>query len=947
MNQKPNLTPDAALQAPNTVSEAATGPAPRFLAFRTRKANPAEAETIRPVGQVRAAVGRHGGRMLLGAVNTLAVAGIAALGFSYAERPWPLLPTGTRPAALAPQAVTPPKQSATLLEAPRGDSPVPVSGPPAASDASAASSAATLPAPIKPDPAVVRPRAELAKADAGKPPIATPTPAASPTAAPAVAEAPPASPAVTSPAPGLPAPASPPAPPTTTGAANADATKTADAAKTADPPKTTEPAAAPTQPRFSEPLQPSNKQPASETAYVTAVDELIAPIRALSVTVEDATHVRDAFAAGSNAQVIKSHRDQIKDPVARKLVGWHLLKAGAGTGREIRAFLAANPDWPNRDLLTQRAEEYIFMTGGAAKDIKAFFADQEPRTAIGLAALASALLAEQDEAGAAKLAAQAWRTGDISPSLENGFVDRFGKLLTADDHKWRLDRLLMDDQRWEGDRKDRAAVIRRVIAFLSEAERAKANARLAVFLRAADANKLMAALPADAATSPKADWGFAFSLAQWHRRAGRLAEARQILLDAPVDAALAVSLDDWWEERRLMAYEMLKAGEAAQAYALVKEPGDLPGVNARKDAAFTAGWIALRHLKDAKAAERHFTDLAKAADGPQSRARAAWWLAKTHEALGDTAAAKLQYEAAAKNLDTFYGLLSIQALEPERTELKTPPPRLATAAEAEQFAARDAVKAVVIARRSGLDASITRALLVALRNASTSEAEHAMIAHLAEAIGDTQMSVRLAKASVARGYNLLTYAYPVHPMPAYQPLRAPPEPAFLLGVARQESEFSQSTKSGAGAKGLLQVMTVTAQHICKDYKIKCEIDRLMTDKSYNAMMASAYLGDRMDEFTGSYVLTLSGYNAGPGRTRQWIREFGDPRDPAVDPVDWINRIPFEETREYVQKVLANIQIYRSRLGEDATALRITQDLRRNAPSSKRVGSGAAAATAEN
>jgi soluble lytic murein transglycosylase len=159
-------------------------------------------------------------------------------------------------------------------------------------------------------------------------------------------------------------------------------------------------------------------------------------------------------------------------------------------------------------------------------------------------------------------------------------------------------------------------------------------------------------------------------------------------------------------------------------------------------------------------------------------------------------------------------------------------------------------------------------------------------------------------------------------------LRKPPETAFLLGIARQETEFNSLTVSGAGAKGLLQVMTVTAQHVCRDYKIKCDIKRLLSDPAYNTMMGSAYIGDRMQDFTGSYVLTLAGYNAGPGRARQWIREFGDPRDPAIDPIDWIERIPIQETREYVAKVLANVQVYRARLGEANVAVRLDKDLMR-------------------
>ena len=174
--------------------------------------------------------------------------------------------------------------------------------------------------------------------------------------------------------------------------------------------------------------------------------------------------------------------------------------------------------------------------------------------------------------------------------------------------------------------------------------------------------------------------------------------------------------------------------------------------------------------------------------------------------------------------------------------------------------------------------------------------------------------------------NLLVYAYPVHPFPAYAPLRTPPEMALMLGIARQESEFNMQTVSGAGARGILQVMPVTARHVCGDYKIKCDLARLLTDNAYNTMMASAYIGDRMGEFQGSYVLAIAGYNAGPGRARQWIREFGDPRDPKVDVVDWIHRIPFEETREYVQKVLSNLQVYRARLGSGPTPIRIEEDL---------------------
>lgn len=665
----------------------------------------------------------------------------------------------------------------------------------------------------------------------------------------------------------------------------------------------------------------------SETESIARFDQFVAPVRDMAPSVEDAVRIRDAFASGGNVAKMRELRSEITDPLGKKLVEWQLLRNGAGSARDIRAFAVANPDWPNRDLLFQRAEEQLFAGGGAAADIKAFFKGGEPRTSMGEAALASAYLVENNEAEAAKLASKVWRDGDIPTSLETGFIERFGKLLREADHKWRLDRFLADDGRYEAERRDRAAVIRRVIPFLSSGERAKAQARLAVFMRTADADKLLGALPADAATAPVPDWGFALQLSQWHRRAGRIKDAAAILKDAPVDAAKIVSPDDWWDERRVTAYELLKTGDYATAYEIVRAPGDL-SVNPRKDAAFLAGWIALKHLGKAEDALKHFRDLEQAADGPLSRGKAGFWLARAYERLGQKDKAAEALVIAAKNPDTFYGMMAQQAMEPGRSRITISPPQSPSEQEAAAFVQRDAVKAVVLARKAGVDQSVTRVFLTHLRNTAKTEPELALLAHLAEALGDTQMAVRIGKSGIARGMNLVTYAYPLHAMPLYQPLRPAPEQAVLLGVARQESEFNTATVSGAGARGLLQVMPVTAQHVCKDYKIKCEIDRLGRDPAYNLMMASAYIGDRMDEFNGSYVLTLAGYNAGPGRARQWIREFGDPRDPSVDPIDWVHRIPFEETREYVLKVLSNIQMYRARLGDEANALKLASDLRR-------------------
>ncbi|SFV28573.1 lytic transglycosylase domain-containing protein [Hyphomicrobium facile] len=663
----------------------------------------------------------------------------------------------------------------------------------------------------------------------------------------------------------------------------------------------------------------------AEKDQLRKFDAALAPLLSISPDSADVEALRQAIAAvrANDIGRFMEAKEKINDPVVRKLADWIRLRAGLGEPPEFQKFLKDNPAWPDRPTLTQRFEEALFTHGGTAKTIKSYFPNTLPETGAGYAALASANLADGKTEEARKLAAQAWREMSIPPSLENGFLDRFGSLLSPADHKWRFDRLVTDDVRYAGNRADRVALAHRLIPLLPESERKRATARLAVFNRASNAQALMNALP----PGSRDDTGLAFHKAQLLRKAGKTEEAAAIILAIPPNPDKIAALDEWWAERRELAYGALKLGNAKLAYDLVKDAGPL-SVNPRKDQTFLAGWIAFRYLNKADVAQRHFKDMATAADGPLSRAKAAYWLGRVADARGDKPEALKQYRAAAKNPDTFHGLLSMQMLEPNRSSLEMSPPAYPAADQIQKLLSSDAARALVIARKANLQREITRTLLAGLRNSANTEAEVAMVAYLADALGDPQMSLRISKVAIGKGQNLLTYGYPLKPFPGYAPLRAPPELPLLLGIARQETEFDPQTVSGAGAKGLLQVMTPTAHHVCRDYKIKCSIPRLLSDPPYNVMIASAYIADRMDDFGGSYVLGLAGYNAGPGRARQWIRENGDPRDPNVDTIDWIERIPITETREYVTKVLANIQIYRARLGMK-NPLRLKQDLLRD------------------
>lgn len=661
---------------------------------------------------------------------------------------------------------------------------------------------------------------------------------------------------------------------------------------------------------------------AAEKAQLRKLGSALDPLLSLAPDPADLAALRDAATAvrSKDMNAFAAAQAKISDRVGRTLSDWIRLRDGLGDPEEFQTFLRENRSWPDRSTITEGFEEALFTHGGSAKTIRSYFATSKPETGAGYAALASANLAEGNAAEARKLASKVWREMSIPPALENGFLDRFGNLLTPADHKWRFDRLVTDDVRYAGNRKDRVALAKRLIPLLPASERKKAAARVAVFDKASNARVLMNALPEGAEN----DAGLAFHRAQLLRKTGKIEEAAEIILSVPPDPKKIVALDEWWAERRELAYGALKLQKPELAYNLVKDAGPIT-VNPRKEQTFLAGWIAFRYLKKPAVAERHFKDMVAAADGPLSAAKAHYWLGRVEAARGDKAGAAEHYRLAAENRDTFHGLLAMQMLEPGRTRFEISPPSDPTAGQIRKLLSSDVAHALVLAQKAGLSREITRTLLAGLRNEAQTEAEVGMVAYLAEELGDPQMSLRIAKIAIAKGQNLLTYGYPLKPFPGYTSLRQPPELALVLGIARQETEFDTQIVSGAGAKGLLQVMPATARHVCRDYKIKCQLGRLLSDPQYNVMIGSSYVADRMDDFDGSYVLGIAGYNAGPGRAREWARDFGDPRDPSVDPVDWIERIPISETRDYVTKVLANIQIYRARLGIK-NPLRLQQDL---------------------
>ena len=432
-------------------------------------------------------------------------------------------------------------------------------------------------------------------------------------------------------------------------------------------------------------------------------------------------------------------------------------------------------------------------------------------------------------------------------------------------------------------------------------------ARVAVIREATNAGAALAAVP----TSQRSDPGYLFATVEHLRKKDKLAEAAAIILKAPRDAESLVDTDAWWNERRIVARDLLDAGRTRDAYRVASLHSAESPVEAA-DAEFHAGWIARRFLNDPAAAGRHFARGAEVSPRPLTQSRAYYWLGRTAEATRSGNASGY-YSKATAYPTTFYGQLAASKLGRRPNDIAYPRP---SGAERQQFESRAAVRAIRRLEEIGLT-SRADSLYRSLADELTNPGELAMLAAMAERRGNHYLALKVGKQANVRGINAAAaLAFPVGVIPASANISAAGK-ALAYAIARQESEFRPDARSGAGALGLLQLMPGTAKTLARQAGMAYSPARLTTDVAYNAVLGSRYLGQQIDNFSGSYVLTFAAYNAGPTRARDWIRRFGDPRGRSVDDVvDWVERIPFTETRNYVQRVMENYQVYKVRLGAE-------------------------------
>ena len=587
---------------------------------------------------------------------------------------------------------------------------------------------------------------------------------------------------------------------------------------------------------------------------------------------------------------------QVEDAAERVAFDWLALRlAPRPDDKRLAAFVAAHPHWPGDDWLAAVAEAHLYADHPAAPAVLSRFAGAPPRTPAGKLALARAALEAGRRAEALAIVAPLWRNDDLDPWSEGEALKNFAALLSRADHKYRADRLLYAE-------KSGAAL--RAAALAGPDEVALAEARIAAANGPLTPQKVAAVPPA-----LQKDPGLLFARVQDARRGGRAREAAGWLALAPTDAASLIDPDKWWSERRMVARELLDAGDPRQALAVcaAAAPASVP---AKVDAAFHAGWIALRFLGDPSDAARHFDAAAAVAATPLSIARAAYWRGRAAEALDRIDEARRFYERAAAFPIAYYGQLAGQKLGRAALSLRAP------AAIAAGEGRDEATRVVAWLYAAHLD-DLANALAEAAGGAWSDEAQLAALAEQVAAHGDAAANVAFGKIATQRGFALDAAAFPISGVPSFAPLANSADLPSVYAVARQESEFARQAASGAGAKGLMQLLPSTAQGAARRAGVAFDAARLLADPAFNVQLGAAFLGQLVSDEGGSLILALAAYNAGAGRVAQWVGAYGDPRSGTADPVDWVERIPFDETRDYVERVSENLGVYRARFAAAA------------------------------
>lgn len=636
------------------------------------------------------------------------------------------------------------------------------------------------------------------------------------------------------------------------------------------------------------------------------------PAPALAQKSASVQYLKRALSAAERSQWSELQELQYSapDPVLKNLIMWKRASEGVPgmTFDELDLALTMLQGWPQTSKMRQRAEEIIELSSLDAAARVAWLEKSGPATGAGKVALANALRETGNRARADEVIKDVWRNNTLDSDLQRIVLARYGQSLSQDDHRARVDFLL-----WTG----QTSAAETLKPQLSADHRKLVEARIAVAKKARNVDAAITAVPDHLQAHP----GLLYERAKW-RRQKKVDGVTDLLRQIDGKEVPAAGRSKLWGERAIATREELKLRNYSRAYQLTAPHGMNSGADFA-EAEWLAGWIALRLNGDATRSLGHFESMTAGVASPVSLARGYYWTGRARDALGQTEPALAAYGAASTHKFTYYGQLASERIGDKKVSLGAPP--LPTAEDLARFNAMPVVQAMQLLGEAGETESF-RHFAFFLDDQLDQPVDYEMLSALSAKYTSPDVGVRIGKAGLQRGVVAPGAAYPVLTLPISRQPQV--ERAFVLAITRQESEFNPNAQSPVGARGLMQFMPATARNEARLRGMPYEQAWLTSRPEYNMTLGGLHLDTLLNQFNGSYIMTAAAYNAGPSRPSQWVRDYGDPRLGQIDPIDWVEFIPFSETRNYVQRVLENIQVYRHRLSGDPEDIQLGDDLKR-------------------
>jgi len=631
---------------------------------------------------------------------------------------------------------------------------------------------------------------------------------------------------------------------------------------------------------------------------------------------KDATRFRKGVRAAKRGRWTELNQKirSLNDPIASDTLRWLRAARNPNVAFNDITYVVQNlSDWPRITSIQSKAEKVLFDKPLSARKTIAWFAGRQPVSGEGRAALARAYYRIGDKASGDKWLRLAWRESKLTRKRQQDIFKLYRSKLTKADHAARADHLI-----WLGRRHHAKAEA--LLPHMGSANRKLMNARIRTASNRSGMDAAIKSVPGQLRNDP----GLLYERAKWRRKKKTKEYALPVYTQIQTAPVTEDGRKALWRERRIMAYWAIEKKKYADAYKLCLNHGMTRGEGFAA-AEFLAGWLALTQLRQPRKAAQHFQTLKDGVSTPVSLSRAAYWQARAAEALGN-GNASAYFSEAASYPNTYYGQLAASQANGHLAQVFLPP-------EADTRDIKPVFEGDPRIRAMHLLGEIREERYFStfafhLDDVLTDQRQLSLLSQLSKDYGYMRPSVRAAKQA-GRFQTMLTESgYPI--VEEIESLPARFDKAFVYAIARQESEFEGNVVSSAKAYGMMQMINSTAKATARKHRIPYSVGRLTADNDYSAKLGAHHLHDLLDQFDGSYILAATSYNAGPHRSKQWIKKYGDPRKSNVDPIDWVESIPFSETRNYVQRVLENMQVYRARRNGNSHENRIYQDLTQGA-----------------